>query len=210
MRTLFGTLLLASTCGCLHFYHPQPLDAAKAKQTASPVQGLGVQVKAYLGRAEIAESFGGHLAQRRETIPVHVIVSNQGQETYRILRERMRLLDTRTGKSLVPETFDAMVADGTWGTGWQFIFSFILATGLPGFATTVHANAKIPPDYALKVFQDVRLEPGTDATGAVFFDPGAASLKRVTGDWRLVLEAEGMDTLRKVVVEMPLVDPKPG
>lgn len=177
-----------------------------ARQATNSAKGLEVHLKAYLAEDEIAEAFGGHVAQDKQTIPVLIVLSNHGNETYRILRARMRLADARSGTRLEPETFDEMVDDGRWGAGWQLFFSFILLSGMPGYISTVNANAKISPDYALKVFQDVRLDQGAEASGAVFFDPGKAHLKRLNGDWRLVLEAEVMDSLGKEFIEVPLAD----
>jgi formylglycine-generating enzyme required for sulfatase activity len=56
-----------------------------------------------------------------------------------------------------------------------------------------------------------RMGPGElGGNSSSAFDPGAVRLKRVKGDWRLVIEAEGMETMRKVFVELPLNDGKPG
>ena len=204
MKAIVCIPLLACMCGCLHFYNPIALDPSQAKPMPGPPQILELRIKGFLATKEIAAAFGGHVAENRETIPVQIVLINHGTGTYRVLRSGMSLVDSRTSRRVGPETFSRMVDDGTWTVGWQLFLSLFYLVGMPGYVTTMNANAKVPSDYALKFFQDARLEPGQEASGALFFDPNAIHLNRREGHWKLIVEAEDMGTWRKIQLEAPL------
>jgi hypothetical protein len=164
-----------------------------------------MKTKAFIDRSEITDKFGAKLAEDRQVIPVQVLISNKGTQSYRVLRTSFVLTETNGNVKLPSLTSEQIYQLGRHGYGAPvcgMIFGGIL--GIPSLVTTMNANDRLRDDYSHKLLQDAIVDPDKETNGVVFFDPAASHLSR-DGKYKLIVELENTSTNVKEFIEQPLL-----
>ena len=204
--TIFSSVLpLLLSVGCLRSYNVSPLNNVSLSTTLKNESGLTLKTKAFLTRAEVMEKFGEKLADDRQVVPVQVLIINSGVDSFKVLRTSFVLLASGGNTRLAGLNNEELYQLGRHGYGKPvcgMVFGGVL--GLPSLITTIRANERLREDYERKLLQDAIVDPGKEITGAVFFNPESANLKR-NDSYKLVVELENTKTNVKVVLEQPLV-----
>jgi hypothetical protein len=199
-----GAAALLVNVGCLRSYNVSPLSPASLSAIGTTESGLEIRSKAFLNPGEVSDKFGTKLGTERQVIPVQVMLSNKGKDSFRILRTSFVIEELNKKIRLESLNNDQMYELGRHGYGAPvcgIIFGGIL--GLPSLITTITSNEKLREDYSRKTFVDAIVEPGKEVSGSLMFDPAARQLSR-TDKYKLVVELENITTRSKATVEQVL------
>lgn len=199
-----GLALLISSLGCLRNYNVSPLSPVSLNTALQNDPGLELKTKAFTSKAEVAEKFGHKLAEDREVLPIQVLITNKGTESFKVLRTSFQLVETGHTVELPALTSEEIYQLGREGFGAPvcgLIFGGPL--GVPSLVTTIVANNRLRDDYQTKLLQEAILDPGKECSGAVFFNPEARNLKR-SGTYKLVVDLLNAKTNAKVTLQQTI------